>query len=124
MPSDAALEIKATVSPQDISKLKANQKVQMRISACPYSDYGTLNGTVIQIASDITQVQSNPNDLSDKQVKPAFFKVLISPRNSSFGRGKSICSLRAGMEETADIITREETVLRFLLRKARLTTNL
>ena len=125
VPSNTSLEIKATVSPQDISKLKTNQKVQMRISACPYPDYGTLNGTVSQIASDIRQVQSSTNnDSSAKEAKPTFFEVSISPSNSSFGRGKNICSLQAGMEGTADIITKEETVLKFLLRKARLTTNL
>ena len=125
VPSGTSLEIKAAVSPQDISKLNTNQKVQMRISACPYPDYGTLKGTVNQIASDISQVQSSTdNDSSERQVKPAFFEVSISPRNSSFGRGKNICSLQAGMEGTADIITREETALKFLLRKARLVTNL
>ena len=125
VPSNTSLEIKATVSPQDISKLETNQKVQMRISACPYPDYGTLKGKVNQIASDIRQVQSSTdNNSSVKEAKPSFFEVSISPSNSSFGRGKNICSLQAGMEGTADIITREETVLKFLLRKARLTTNL
>ena len=124
VPGNTSLEIKATVSPQDISKLETNQKVQMRISACPYPDYGTLDGTVNQIASDITQVQSNTNNDSFAKAKPTFFEVSISPSNPSFGRGKNICSLQAGMEGTADIITREETVLKFLLRKARLVTNL
>lgn len=125
VPSNTPLEIKATVSPQDISKLETNQKVQMRISACPYPDYGTLDGTVSKIASDITQVQSNTNnDSFAKKAKPTFFEVSISTSNPSFGRGKNICSLQAGMEGTADIITREETVLKFLLRKARLATNL
>ena len=125
VPSNASLEIKATVSPQDISKLETNQKVQMRISACPYPDYGTLKGTVSRIASDITQVQSSANNHSSaKKAQPTFFEVSVSPNNSSFGRGKNICSLQSGMEGTADIITKEETVLKFLLRKARLTTNL
>lgn len=124
VPSNASLEIKAMVSPQDIGKLKTNQKVQMRISACPYPDYGTLNGTVSQIAKDISQVQSNStNNSLTAQPAPAYFEVSILPKNPSFGRGKHICSLQSGMEGTADIITKEETVLQFLLRKARLISN-
>ena len=125
VPSNAALEIRATVPPQDISKLKTNQRVQMKISACPYPDYGTLDGMVSQIASDITQVQNSntSNDSSARKPEPAFFEVSISPNDSSFGRGKNICSLQSGMEGTADIITKEETVLKFLLRKARLISN-
>ncbi len=124
VPSNASLEIKAMVSPQNIGKLKTNQKVQMRISACPYPDYGTLNGTVSQIAKDISQIPlgSTNNSLASEPA-PAYFEVSILPKNSSFGRGKHICSLQSGMEGSADIITKEETVLQFLLRKARLISN-
>ncbi|MDJ0578194.1 MAG: HlyD family efflux transporter periplasmic adaptor subunit, partial [Xenococcaceae cyanobacterium MO_234.B1] len=41
VPSNAPLVINAAVSPSDISKLEEGQKVQMRVSACPYPDYGT-----------------------------------------------------------------------------------
>lgn len=126
IPSNASIEIKAMVSTKDISKLKPNQRVQMRISACPYPDYGVLEGTVKRIAKDITKPPNNSttNYNSAEKFTPVFYDVAIAPENHSFGRGKDICSLQLGMEGSADIITREETVFKFLLRKARLTTNL
>ncbi|MEQ8961446.1 MAG: HlyD family efflux transporter periplasmic adaptor subunit, partial [Coleofasciculus sp. C2-GNP5-27] len=45
-PSEAPLVIKTSVPSQDIGKVETDQRVQMRVSACPYPDYGTLPGTV------------------------------------------------------------------------------
>ena len=61
VPNNAALDIKLLTSPQDIGKLKPGQKVQIRVSACPYPDYGVLNGIVKRIANDTRQPD---NDLS------------------------------------------------------------
>lgn len=118
--------MKAVVSPQDISKLKVGQGVQMRVSACPYPDYGTLEGTVNQIAQD-TSKQPNQVGNNDYQVQKAaasFYEVAIAPNSNTFGRQEHQCSLQLGMESQADIISRQETMLQFILRKARLTSNL
>ncbi len=53
-----------------------------------------------------------------------FYEVTIEPDSLSLGKGDRQCTLQLGMEGRADIITREETVLKFLLRKARLLTDL
>lgn len=126
VPSNGSIEVKAMVSTKDISKLETNQRVQMRISACPYPDYGVLEGTVKQIAKDTSKPQNNNTNSYNSADKstPVFYEVAIAPVDSAFGRGKDVCSLHLGMEGSADIITKEETVLKFLLRKARLTTNL
>ncbi|NEO15543.1 MULTISPECIES: HlyD family efflux transporter periplasmic adaptor subunit [unclassified Moorena] len=128
VPGDAPLKIKAVVSPSDIGKLAEGQKVHMRVSACPYPDYGTLKGLVSQISEDTIKPQSNgarASALSQKgRGASAFYEVTISPESHVLGKGKNQCSLQLGMEGRADIISREETVLRFLLRKARLVTDL
>ncbi|NJM88902.1 MAG: HlyD family efflux transporter periplasmic adaptor subunit [Hydrococcus sp. RU_2_2] len=123
VPSNAPLEIKAAVSPSDMGKLKQGQIVQMRVSACSYTDYGTLKGTVKQISPDTIRAQNNDpaNDSSQGASKAeAFYEVTISPANLTLGKGNDRCSLQLGMEGRADIITKEESVLKFLLRKARL----
>jgi HlyD family type I secretion membrane fusion protein len=123
VPSNAPLEIKAAVSPSDVGKLKQGQIVQMRVSACSYTDYGTLKGTVKQISPDTIRAQNNDlvNDSSSGASQAqAFYEVTISPANLTLGKGKNQCLLQLGMEGRADIITKEESVLKFLLRKARL----
>lgn len=126
VPTNAPLEVKAKVSPKDIGKLKTAQDVQMRVSACPYPDYGTLQGQVKKISADAIAPQMNGTNVSAEQAKVmgTFYEVTIEPDNLSLGKGDRQCTLQLGMEGRADIITREETVLRFLLRKARLLTDL
>ncbi|MCU0533287.1 MAG: HlyD family efflux transporter periplasmic adaptor subunit [Hydrococcus sp. Prado102] len=127
VPSNASLEIKAAVLPQDVGKLQQGQIVQMRVSACSYTDYGTLKGTVKQISQDTIKSQNNdPANASSVGASKAqaFYEVTISPENLTLGKSKNRCSLQLGMEGRADIITKEESVLQFLLRKARLMTNL
>jgi HlyD family type I secretion membrane fusion protein len=129
-PRDSKLTIKASVPAKDIGKLEKGQIAQMRVSACPYSDYGTLKGKVTAIAPDAafpqpdnSNASSTPNALS-QQTGAAFYEVAITPNNRSLGKESNPCAIQLGMEGQTDIITREETVMNFLLRKARLTTNL
>jgi multidrug efflux pump subunit AcrA (membrane-fusion protein) len=128
-PSDSKLTIKAAVPAKEIDKLKKGQIAQMRISACPYSDYGTLKGTVTAIAPDAAFPQpdnSTPSTANapSQQTGAAFYDVAIEPNNNSLGKENNQCAIQLGMEGQTDIITREETVMKFLLRKARLSTNL
>lgn len=120
-PSDAPLEVKAAVSTQNISKLEVDQPVKMRVSACPYPDYGTLSGVVTQISKDTTKPNS-PNDGSSQptEVTPPTYEVTVTPESNTFGRGDKQCTLQMGMDGRTDIITKEETVLQFFLRKAKL----
>lgn len=89
------------------------QQVQMRVSACPYPDFGTLGGKVNRIAQDTSK-------LSNSSKANPIYEVIIRPDRKTFGQSDRQCVLQAGMEGRADIISREETVLRFVLRKARL----
>jgi HlyD family type I secretion membrane fusion protein len=124
VPGNAPLEVKAAVSPQERRKLKPGQKVQMRVSACPYPDYGVLNGHVSRISEDTVKPPANEASLNAEPSRNAFYEVTIAPERRSLGRGQHQCVIQSGMEGSVDIIAREETVLRFLLRKARLLTDL
>nr|MDZ8003340.1 HlyD family efflux transporter periplasmic adaptor subunit [Nostoc sp. DedSLP05]MDZ8100854.1 HlyD family efflux transporter periplasmic adaptor subunit [Nostoc sp. DedSLP01] len=126
VPSDASLEVKAAVSPQDRSKLKPGQRVQMRVSACPYPDYGVLNGRVSRISEDTVKPPANAAapDAEQSRTAPAFYEVTIAPERRSLGHRQHQCVIQSGMEGRVDIIAREETVLTFLLRKARLMADL
>jgi multidrug efflux pump subunit AcrA (membrane-fusion protein) len=129
-PNNSKLTIKASVPAKEIGKLKKGQIAQMRVSACPYSDYGTLKGTVTAIAPDAAFPQpensntSSSANTSSQQTGAAFYDVAIEPNKRSLGKANNQCVIQLGMEGQTDIVTREETVMKFLLRKARLTTNL
>lgn len=121
-PTYAPIIIKARVNAQDINKVKPDQKVQMRVSACPYTDYGTLIGTVRTVAPDVMPPASSGG--ANVPAQPASYEVTIDPKTQFLGSEARKCQLQFGMEGRADIISREETVLNFILRKAKLLTDL
>ena len=124
-PLETKLQIKAQVLPQDISKIEKGQLVKTKVSSCPYPDYGVLSGEVIAVSPDvITQDSATDNKKSDIQ-KKTYYDVIIRPKAMMLTSpaGKE-CRLKAGMEANTDIITKEETVLQFFLRKARLLVDI
>lgn len=119
-PLNAPLLIKAQVSAQDIDQVKPGQAMQMQVSACPYPDYGTLKGTVKTVAPDALPATGNT---ATAQTATAY-EVIMQPDTTFVGQGDRRCPLQPGMEGKADIISRQETVMQFILRKARLLANL
>lgn len=126
-PGNATLVVKARVLAQDVSKIQVCKqqavsdcrvgKVQMRISAYPYPDYGVLKGAVRAISPDtIAATQSITT--------ATFYEVTIEPERPFLVKGDRSYFLQSGMEATAEIISQEETLLQFILRKTRLLTNL
>lgn len=128
-PSNAHLVVKARVDAQDIGKVRLckQEKVldcreglaQLRVSAYPYPDYGTLKGAVRAIAPDAITPQSG-----DTGAAAPYYEVTIQPERPYLVRSDRSYPIQPGMDVTADIISREETVITFILRKARLLTNL
>lgn len=127
VPHNAPLVIKAMVPTGDVKKVTVDEKVQLRVDACPYPDYGTLKGTVSAISPDAIsadQSKAATGSTGAAVAAASYFEVMVKPESLEFGQGKHKCHLQAGMAATADIISREETAMQFLLRKARLISDL
>lgn len=118
LPTGTPLQVKAYVALGDIGKVNVGQTVQMRVSACPYTENGILTGKVIDVAADAKSIDKNAATASAN-----IYEVTIAPATTSLGTGKSTCQMRSGMEGRVDIITKEETVFNFMLNKARLLVN-
>jgi multidrug efflux pump subunit AcrA (membrane-fusion protein) len=121
-PSQVPIVVKARVPAQDIGKVALSQTSLMRVSAYPYPDYGVLKGKVVGISPDAISPQGN-DTATVKTVIP-YFEVTIEPERLYLTKGDRKYPIQTGMEVTADIISREETVLTFILRKARLLADL
>lgn len=123
-PSNVPLVVKAFVTPEDIGQVEVGQTVKMKVSGCPYPDYGTLAGTLTAISPDATAQPSQTTTPSAQDLpRPTLdgrYEVTIQPQTFVLGASSHPCYLQTGMNGNADIITRQETVLTFFLRKARL----
>lgn len=124
-PDTTTFVIKAAINTDDIDQVQVGQSASLRIAACPHPDFGLLSGTVIAISPDVL-VPGDPTTLdpSTKTVQNAYYEVNIQPETMILIRGDRQCELQPGMTADAHIISREETLLRYMLRKARLLTNL
>jgi HlyD family type I secretion membrane fusion protein len=130
-PKDAPLVIKARITSQDIARVKTcklekvnncqNGRVSLRISAYPYPDYGTLEGAVREITPD-TKPSTDTGAKNNQST--SYYEVTIQPKNIHLEKNGINYPIQAGMEVTADIITKQETLITFVLRKARLLTDI
>lgn len=110
--STDSVSIQVGVPVRDIGKIQIGQTAQIRVSACPYTEYGILPGTVQTIAPDIA-----PPEKNSPGVAP-YYTIAIQPERHTVGQGDRQCQLKPGMDVRADIITQRQTVLRSLLEKA------
>ena len=115
VPENVDLVVKATVDPRERNRILPGQKVNLKIQACPYPDYGVLQGVVTNISGDT---------LTSSDKSGEHYLVDIKPQNTFLYSGKRACHLDAGMPVKASIITRAETPLQFLLRKVRLLSDI
>ncbi|MCU0546317.1 MAG: HlyD family secretion protein [Oscillatoriaceae cyanobacterium Prado104] len=121
-PANTAIVIKARATAPDIGKIALGQTSVMRVSAYPYPDYGVLKGKVIAIAPDAISPQNNGTPYYEVTIEPQKTYLIKRDRTISKQPGEPCCQypIQPGMEVTADIISRQETVLAFILRKARM----
>lgn len=118
VPNSETLVVKAQVNLQDINQVKVGQLAQMRVSACPYPDYGVLAGQVTAVSPDAIAPQATSTNATTA------YEVTIQPRESVLSRQGRVCELQSGMQADAYIVSREESALLFFLRRARLWVKL
>jgi HlyD family secretion protein len=122
-PHNVPLIVKSYVSPPDIAQVEIGQPVKIKVSGCPYPDYGTLAGTVSAISPDAANFPSSTNPNISEPTPPFSnrrYEVNIQFQSPFLGSSAQPCYLQVGMDGNAEIVTRQDTVLLFFLRKARL----
>jgi HlyD family type I secretion membrane fusion protein len=122
-PEKKPLVVKARVTPQDVGKVRIGHEVVMRVSAYAYTDYGILKGKVMSISADaITLKASNQGiyQTQDGSTETSYFEVVIEPEKTFLLKSENKYEIQPGMEVKVDIISDEESMFIFILRKARL----
>ena len=87
------LEVELSVSNRDIGFLEPGMTVDIRVTSFPFTDYGSILGTIARIGADAL-----PPDVQNGQ---EFFPVLVTINTSELARNDRTYQLRAGMAVTA-----------------------
>jgi HlyD family type I secretion membrane fusion protein len=101
VPNSDTIAIEAQLSPQDRAQIWPGTKAVVKVTAYDYSVYGGLEAEVIDISPDIIKEKDNP----------PYFRVRLSAP-STLGDKHPISP---GMMVNVDMITKEYTVLEYLL---------
>ena len=118
-PTNAKQTIQVRVPSRDVGTIKPKQEAFLRVTGCPYPDYGVLKAKVINISADTVQKESETQG-SSASAYPGLFQVSLEPASRQLRAGHRLCELRHGMDVQAEIVTRQTTVLGFLFTKLRL----
>ncbi|AKG22295.1 hypothetical protein [Calothrix sp. 336/3] len=117
--------IQALVPAESINQITTDRVAQMRVTACPYGEFGTLKGQVTTIATQPVMVtDSIPHGGRYANVtqfsQPTLYTVTIQPQALVLTQAAKSCPVRVGMQGQIDIVLREESLARSVLRRLRL----
>jgi hypothetical protein len=117
--------IQALVPAESINQIAPQQIAQMRLTACPYGEFGTLKGQVTTIATQPALAKPAPSAIVTDSIvtqlsQPTLYAVTIQPQTLVLKQATKSCSVRVGMQGKLDIVLREEPLARSLLRRMRL----
>lgn len=105
VPAGDELLVEAKVPNQDIGFIKTGMRVKVKLATFPYQEYGMVEGTVSKIS---------PNAVNEKDLGLVFPVQVKLKQHSVRVNGQEV-PLTPGMAATAEIVTRQKTVLSFLL---------
>jgi len=105
VPAGEELLVEAKVPNQDIGFIKSGMRVKVKLATFPYQEFGMVEGMVSKIS---------PNAVNEKDVGLVFPVKVQLKQHFVRVNGQEV-PLAPGMAATAEIVTRQKTVLSFLL---------
>jgi hemolysin D len=107
VPAENQLLVEATVDNQDIGFIKDGQPAEVKVEAFPYTRYGVLHGTVVQVSNDAKQ--------DDNDKKKWVFTTQVSLPTDGMVIEDRLVHLTPGMTVTAEIKTGRRRIISYLL---------
>ncbi len=132
VPDGVPLEIEAYVENTDIGFVAAGQPANIKVDTFPFTRYGSIDGTVVQVANDAIpgkQAQKQQTDPSQapsldssmsvttaaQQTQDLVFPVIVKPARTHMTIGGKKIPLTSGMTVTVEIKTESRRVISYIL---------
>ena len=111
VPSADELIVEAKVSPADIAFIRVGQEAAIKFDAYDLGIYGSGKGRVTYISADTLSEETEEGVETYYRVRLAADTSTLRPRNP-----KEVIAIQPGMTATAEIITGQSTVFRYLTK--------
>lgn len=105
VPASAALMVEAKVSNKDIGFVGVGQPVRVKVDAFPFTDYGTVNGTLAGLSRDAVE---------DEKLG-LVYNARVQLDDDAISEGNKQFLLGAGMSVSAEIKTARRRIIQYLL---------
>lgn len=105
VPRGGQLIVEARVLNKDVGFVKAGQPVRVKVDAFPFTDYGTIDGTLVGVSSDA---------IEDEKIG-LYYTARVQLDRSSIDDGRAAVPLSPGMSVTVEIKTGRRRVIQYLL---------
>lgn len=105
VPTGDDLVIAAEIDPKDISNIRPDDKVRIRLSAYDSAKYGTIDGRVVRIS---------PDALTREADGSTYYQVDVAIEGTlDLGDGTTV-TYKPGMTATVDVLSGKRTVLEYI----------
>ena len=126
VPSDAALEVEATISNRDIGFVHVGQDTQIKVDTFNFTRYGLLHGKVLSVSPDAIIHNVPLSDQKEKSLgaesgssepvgQQLSYAARVSLDRTRFQIDDALASLSPGMAVTVEIKTGSRSVISYLL---------
>ena len=105
IPDKETLILEAKVLNRDIGFIQPGMPVKVKVETFPYQEFGLLSGIVLEVS---------PNAVKDEKLGLIYPTRIRLDQNAVQIRGHDV-PLTPGMSATAEIVTRQKTVLSFII---------
>ena len=116
VPDGAPLEIQAWVPATQINTVEIGSPAQMNLASCRFLSFGSLQGQVSSIEPGQIETGTNPSAIPLE----SSYLVTVETNAKNLQSGSRTCELSPGMQGELKIITKQEQLLTFILRRLRL----
>lgn len=105
LPEEQELMLTVKLLNQDIGFVEPGMRAKIKLATFPFQEFGTLDGELVQIS---------PNATMDENLGLVFTATIRLNQDSVRVRGQDV-PLTPGMAATAEIVTRQRSILTFLM---------
>ena len=105
LPEGEELILEANALNRDIGFIAKGMRVKVKLATFPFQEFGTIEGEVVDISADA---------IADEQLG-LVFPVKVKLQQQSIQVNGEQIDLVPGMSATGDIVTRQKSILSFLI---------